>query len=352
MFGGYGGFGYDTSHVRPDDPQPPIVKAAATGNLDDIQRLLREGDAQEQPDDFPDKCCFPGCKKENPTLVVCKKCKVTTYCGDYHKRKHRDEHKQVCGIVRPHDANKRCVLNASKRWTEVEYKDSGFAKDYEWHGLTALATAAKAGKPDIVEFLLHEGANPTLRGCPSEDQDYDALGAAKHSLKCKENDLAKYLDEASQSKPNYYHYYPTASDKRDPNEVARSLLQGKENLKRCIGLLEVASPFWKDHPNSHSRYTTKRHLLGFPENPSDLVALQEAIRTIPPVKPVSTQDIEHLVERIKTYRKRRKEEKDQAYRKRKREQQEANEKKKRRGSGKRNKKKNDNNVKARFSLDA
>ena len=35
----------------------------------------------------------------------------------------------------------RKLLNASKRWTEVDYKMSGFTKEHEWHDLTPLAKA-------------------------------------------------------------------------------------------------------------------------------------------------------------------------------------------------------------------
>ena len=38
--GGYGGFGYDTSHVKKDDKIPTIVTAAQRGDLAAVRRLV------------------------------------------------------------------------------------------------------------------------------------------------------------------------------------------------------------------------------------------------------------------------------------------------------------------------
>ena len=46
----------------------------------------------------------------------------------------------------------RKLLNASKRWTEVDYKMSGFTKEHEWHDLTPLA---KAGLVTITSNLVY-----------------------------------------------------------------------------------------------------------------------------------------------------------------------------------------------------
>jgi len=321
MYGGYGGFGYSTLHVRPDDPTQLIVKAASLGDMDEIERLLQEAsnlDNNHYDTASPLKCSFSGCKKSDAVLQsVCKKCRDAVYCGDYHKVKHRNEHKKVCCIILPNDANRRRVLNASKRWTEVDFNASGFTKEYEWHGLTPLATAASSGKHEVVEFLLKEGADPMLRGCATEDEHYDALGAAKSSLKCKEQTLAKYFGKVKQPAP--YSYLSFAKeDTRDPNEIAASLLNGKANAnKRCVDLLEAASPFWKSHSNSFSHYNKERHLHGYQENPSDLDALQKAVSEVPLAVLAEKEAIDNLAAHIQEHNEKVKEYKREAERKRK-----------------------------------
>lgn len=85
-------------------------------------------------------------------------------------------------------------MSSSKQWAEVDYKASGLSKEHEWHGFAPLAPAASAAKPDVVDYLLKQGADPTLSGCNVEDHHYDALGAAKDSLKSNEAALATRLN--------------------------------------------------------------------------------------------------------------------------------------------------------------
>ena len=37
---GYGGFGYDTSQVKPNEKDPPVIQAAKKGDLEQIQMLV------------------------------------------------------------------------------------------------------------------------------------------------------------------------------------------------------------------------------------------------------------------------------------------------------------------------
>ena len=66
---GYGGFGYDTSHVKKDDKVPAVVTAAQKGDLAKVRQLVK--------------------------------------------------------------ADIR-VLSATQRWTEVDFKGSGFTKEWQW----------------------------------------------------------------------------------------------------------------------------------------------------------------------------------------------------------------------------
>lgn len=68
------------------------------------------------------------------------------------------------------------TVNAARKWTEVhpayksEENPSGCA---EWHDVTPVTVAAIRGHDDVVEYLLRQGADPTLKGCPKDDLELD-----------------------------------------------------------------------------------------------------------------------------------------------------------------------------------
>lgn len=111
---GYGGFGYDMFGVPKDDPEPAIVLAAARGDLAGVEKIVEEAwDADSS-------------KQEQGSTVA------TT-------SPQQDAARRV-----------RLAVNKTKRWTEVDhFKASGFTKEWEWHGLTALAAAARAGRAEV-----------------------------------------------------------------------------------------------------------------------------------------------------------------------------------------------------------
>ena len=115
---GYGGFGYDTSHVAKDEPHSELTLAAKSGNFNQVKRIVEAED-------------------------------------------------------------KHSVINHARRWTEVDYRASGFTKEHVWFDITALAYAAKGGYDNIVQYLLEESADPTLSGCWTDDQYADAFQAAR-----------------------------------------------------------------------------------------------------------------------------------------------------------------------------
>jgi hypothetical protein len=80
-------------------------------------------------------------------------------------------------VVSEEEKNK--VINHARKWTEVDYKMSGFAKTWEWFDITPLAVAALKGHEEVVQYLLEQGADPTLCGCPRADTVLDAFQAAR-----------------------------------------------------------------------------------------------------------------------------------------------------------------------------
>jgi hypothetical protein len=118
---GYGGFGYDTSHVKKDEPRTDLFNYASAGNLSEVKRIVEGAEKKE----------------------------------------------------------KNKVINYARRWTEIDYKMSGFTKEWEWFDITPLAVAAMKGHDEVVHYLLEQGADPTLSGCPSADTILDAFQAAR-----------------------------------------------------------------------------------------------------------------------------------------------------------------------------
>jgi len=193
QIGGYGGFGYDTSHVPPDEREPEIVRLAHAGFLTQIKELVD-------------------------------KIKI--------------------------EKDRRLLFNASKRWTEVDYKMSGFTKEHEWNALTPLATASRYGHVDIVRYLLEMGiADPTLRGCPSDDVYFDTFTAVEDGLKMV---------------------------------VHSPIREHKEKkFKQCKLLLDAIKPFWKQAEYSGPHYSTNRKTKGFPNCPTDMDGMRRALANIP-----------------------------------------------------------------------
>ena len=176
--GGYGGFGYDTSHVKKDDKVPAVVTAAQKGDLAKVRQLVKADIG---------------------------------------------------------------VLNATQRWTEVDFKGSGFTKEWEWHGLTPLATAARAGHPAIVRFLLDVGADPTLEGCPEDNVYLDAYKAQAEGLKSRAQQAAG----------------------------GRATTATSEQSEQCGRLLSAAAPFWSRASYASSHFSKQRSDSGWSNTPTE-----------------------------------------------------------------------------------
>jgi hypothetical protein len=238
---GYGGFGYDTSHVKSDGNHSALALAAKNGNLGAVQSLVLQS------------------------------------------------------------LSRRVLLNQARRWTEVDYRASGFTKEYEWFDLTPLALAASHAHSDIVKYLLLEGADPTLKGCPSDDVHMTALGAAKNSQTTNQRFMAQFENVDSISTYSYTSCLPPAGE--EPMVWAATLLCKKSRILNCIALLEAADPFWKAASCSHSRFGRERATSGYSNKPSDhrgLVNALEAVDSEPSLP--DQEELDALVAKIQALR--------------------------------------------------
>ena len=159
---GYGGYGYNTDMVDSDDEEPEIVRASKMGYLEVVQREL---------------------------------------AGSNNAKTLRQR------------------VNQTKKWTECDYKMSGFVKTYRWHDITAVTAAALFGHDQILYYLLSHGlADPTLKGCPTENVYINAFDAQKRGI----------------SKP------------------CGRLGNSSQDYARCGALLAAAKPFWNTSKFSDS----------------------------------------------------------------------------------------------------
>jgi len=130
----------------------------------------------------------------------------------------------------------RVSINTSQRWTEVDYKMGGYTKEWEWHNVTPLAAAALKGHSKVVRVLLETGvADPTLSGCPTDNEYYDAFEAAEKG--------------------------------------------GCEEIKK---MLEAVKPFWKEADYRGSRYSAERKKKKFNNSCTDLEGMLAALAAVNP----------------------------------------------------------------------
>ncbi|KAL7525402.1 hypothetical protein ACHAWF_001344 [Thalassiosira exigua] len=210
--GGYGGFGYDTSHVPRDEPKCKLTRQIERGDAAAVRRTVQAAAAVS-------------------------------------------------------DEEKRNVANHARRWTEKDYKMSGFAKTYEWFDVTPVATAARKGREDIVQFLLEQGADPTLEGCPYDDEYWDALKAANHALRQSQR----------------------TGDSAGP--------------RRCVDLINVANLLWGKANYSAARYSKDRR-KSFSNRPTSEKELARALAEVPNVESypdgcLTEEDLQRLKEKYR-----------------------------------------------------
>jgi hypothetical protein len=147
---GYGGFGYDTSHVKKDEPRSELFNQASAGNLSEVKRIVEGAENVSEEE----------------------KSKVINHAFD-------------------------------------------------------ITLAALKGHEEVVQYLLEQGADPTLSGCPHADTVLDAFQAARGT--------------------------------------------------RCNALLEAVKPFWERAKYAGVHYDAKS-LKKFTNSPTDVNGMLRALR--------------------------------------------------------------------------
>ncbi len=240
LHGSTSGFsGYDRNPSRPDDPQPEIVLAAQCGDLFMVKSIVESANDDE---------------------------------------------------------GRRKLVNASRRWTEVDHKTSNALNEYEWHDETALLAAVAADCSEIVEYLLRELADPTLEACLDGDYFVSAVDIVKRRIEFRTDDT-----------PETYLQNHNISSMRLPTSVIDTPLRmAKRVFKRAHGhlrsayLLDAALKFWKKTEYSSSYYSKAREFSGYSNQPTDKDGLWEALNQVPPLPVPSKEILSTLVTQITT----------------------------------------------------
>lgn len=170
------------------------------------------------------------------------------------------------------------VLNEAKKWSEVEEK-YGYDKSWEWFGDTPLIAAARRGNFEISKLLLLEGADPTLKGSPSDDVVETALEAAKSAKKI----IDDKIDRLKRSECNSYDFNGRSlmTDNQRLN-VAEKLAGDLLRYTGVVNLLNEVDKFWTKAKYAGPTFTMDRN-KAFKKNynkPKDMKALSDAINSI------------------------------------------------------------------------
>jgi hypothetical protein len=151
---------------------------------------------------------------------------------------------------------KNKTINYAPIWTELLEEERGNLIQQEWFDVTAITMAAIRGHHHILQYLLEEGADPTLRGCPKDavrNDDFDPIAADQKDLHMNAFDTAKDLCKQIRC------------------------------CRRSHDLLMICKPYWK-RCNYSSSNASKCKRETFTNTPvCELSYLKEIIKRVPPI---------------------------------------------------------------------
>ena len=183
-------------------------------------------------------------------------------------------------------AERRRVINYARRWTEDHkaYLSAENPKEStEWFDITPLTLAVTRGHHAIVEYLLHNGADPTLKGVSLSDVEVP-----------NDEGVAIYL---------IAHLHVNSFD------AANHLSNKVRACRRTKDLVGVSKPFWRKAAYSDS--SAFRHDRNeFTNVPVNSQWLRDALTAVPAlaVYPLRAVDYnENLVKNNILHRKREEE---------------------------------------------
>jgi Ankyrin repeats (3 copies)/Zinc finger C-x8-C-x5-C-x3-H type (and similar) len=274
---GYGGFGYDTSHVPRDEEHSALYIAAKDGDLAKVQQALLAVVGRHMNED---ETCPTSAVNNNMLRVK--------------------------------------ILNHARRWTEVDCMMSGFTKEYAWFDRTPLMIAIVQGHAAIVKYLLQQGADPTLAACPREDYYHvrAAQEAERAYTQAKQNiiqlkrvaqtqddssflgasEFRKFLLPAQPANRSSTSSTGTTLAASFPYHVrAWDLLDAEAKAKFIQSMIQVCLKFWQASTSKNATggasYDPKR-ASQLPHNMKEMIAALDALGACP--VPSSKNDKEFL----------------------------------------------------------
>jgi len=176
------------------------------------------------------------------------------------------------------------TLNCARKWTEVDEKMGGYDKSWEWFGDTAIIAAARAGHVEVVQYLLMEGADPTLSSCPRCDGYETAQKAVE--------DREKHLDSTIEKIKMGTIFVSEHDVEKDAKIFVRGIIEKQNRLKIISDLLKEAGKYW-DRAKYASESYSKERSKAFAENPNKPTNLEDLRRGI--ASTVATLDVDQEV---------------------------------------------------------
>lgn len=168
-----------------------------------------------------------------------------------------------------HD-NKLGVMNcAAKKVTTEVWREE--LKVFQCFGATPLIAAASKGHHDIVEYLLRNGADPTLKGCVGEHKHIHAIDAANQVLGNTFNGRGS----------------------------KKELMQKCCKPRRCVDMLTLTKYFWEDTSDSQGSYSScgyhEAKRLSFNNAPTNMSGFIDALGTVHDISEYPENALDHFV---------------------------------------------------------
>mmetsp|Transcript_628 Transcript_628/g.818 ORF Transcript_628/g.818 Transcript_628/m.818 type:complete len:370 (-) Transcript_628:14-1123(-) len=203
-----------------NESKPAIIKAAARGDLDAVKRIVEAA----------------------ASISIVEKNKTMNKAP-------------IWTEIFPVEKNN--VIRSSRDGeSDNNIQTTTIAQTQEWYDVTATTVAAIRGHHHVLQYLLEEGADPTLKGCPKDviqDDDDDPFVADQKELHVNAFDVSKDLYKKIRS------------------------------CRRSHDLLTVCKPYWRRcyYSSSNASKCKRETFTNIPL--CELSQLKDVIRRVPPI---------------------------------------------------------------------